>query len=77
MTPRERQIVAAVLSGYTNRGIAQKLSISDQTVKNHLTAIYNKIGVSNRLELALCASKHNLTDGPLALTGTQSINRMP
>jgi len=66
MTPRERQIVAAVLSGYTNRGIAQKLSISDQTVKNHLTAIYNKIGVSNRLELALCASKHNLTDGPLA-----------
>jgi len=31
-----------------------------------LTAIYNKIGVSNRLELALCASKHNLTDGPLA-----------
>jgi len=66
MTPRERQIVAAVLSGYTNRGIAQKLSISDQTVKNHLTAIYNKIGVSNRLELALCASKHNLTAGPLA-----------
>jgi DNA-binding NarL/FixJ family response regulator len=62
MTPRERQIVAAVLSGYSNRDIAQKLSISDQTVKNHLTSIYDKVGVSSRLELALCATKYHLDD---------------
>jgi len=62
MTPRERQIVAAVLSGYTNRDIAEKLSISDQTVKNHLTAIYDKVGVSSRLELALCATKYRLDE---------------
>jgi two-component system nitrate/nitrite response regulator NarL len=62
MTPREQQIVAAVLSGYSNKDIARKLSISDQTVKNHLTSIFDKIGVSSRLELALCATKHQLDD---------------
>jgi two-component system, NarL family, nitrate/nitrite response regulator NarL len=62
MTPRERQIVAAVLSGYSNRDIAQKLSISGQTVKNHLTQIYDKVGVSSRLELALCVSKQPFDD---------------
>jgi DNA-binding NarL/FixJ family response regulator len=64
MTPREKQIVAAVVAGYTNRDIAEKLSISDQTVKNHLTSIFDKVGVSSRLELALCATKYHL-DGQL------------
>src|SRR5262245_9881508 len=58
MTLREREIVVAVMSGWSNKEIAQKLSISDQTVKNHLTAIYNKTGVSSRLELALSATKY-------------------
>jgi len=62
ITRRERQIVAAVLSGYSNKGIAEKLSISDQTVKNHLTSIFDKVGVSSRLELALCAAKYRLDD---------------
>ena len=62
MTPREREIVAAVLSGYSNKDIAEKLSISDQTVKNHLTSIFDKVGVSSRLELALCVTKHPLDD---------------
>jgi len=62
MTSREREIVMAVLAGWTNKEIAQKLSISDQAVKNHLTAIYNKTGVSSRLELALSATKHHFLD---------------
>src|SRR5438093_945053 len=57
LTPRELEIVAAVLAGEGNRGIATKLRISDQTVKNHLTAIFDKVGVSSRLELGLFA-KH-------------------
>ena len=58
MTPRERQIVAAVLSGYTNRGIAQKLSISDQTVKNHITSILKKLSVNDRTAAVVHALKH-------------------
>jgi DNA-binding NarL/FixJ family response regulator len=49
-----------VLEGDTNKAIADRLSISEQTVKNHLTNIFNKLGVSNRLELALFAAKHEL-----------------
>jgi two-component system nitrate/nitrite response regulator NarL len=60
LTPRERQIVAAVVGGFTNRDMARRFSISEQTVKHHLTNIFDKLGVSNRLELALFALNHDL-----------------
>ncbi len=60
LTPRELEIVAVVVAGYTNREIAQKFSISEQTVKHHLSNIFDKLGVSTRLELALFAVNHNL-----------------
>ena len=60
LTPRELEVVAAIVAGYTNRDVAQKFSISEDTVKHHLTNIFDKLGVSNRLELALFAVHHKL-----------------
>ena len=60
LTARELDVVAAIVSGFTNREIAQKFSISEQTVKHHLRNIFDKVGVSNRLELALFAINHQL-----------------
>jgi DNA-binding NarL/FixJ family response regulator len=62
LTRRELQIVAAVTAGYTNKDIAIKFSLSEQTVKHHLTHIFDKLGVSNRLELVIFAISHGLTD---------------
>ncbi len=58
LTPRELEIVTTIVAGYTNKEIAQKFSLSEQTVKHHLTNIFDKVGVSNRLELALFAVNH-------------------
>ncbi|PYR79974.1 MAG: DNA-binding response regulator [Acidobacteria bacterium] len=55
LTARERQVVAAIVVGCSNADIAQKFSISAKTVKHHLTKVFDKLGVSNRLELALFA----------------------
>ena len=50
LTPREEQIAAEVVSGKTNNEIAQTLGLSAQTVKHHLTGIFDKVGVFNRLD---------------------------
>jgi DNA-binding NarL/FixJ family response regulator len=55
LTARERQVVAAIVVGCSNADIAQKFAISSKTVKHHLTKVFDKLGVSNRLELALFA----------------------
>lgn len=60
LSQRERQIVTLVTRGYKNKEIAEKLFISEQTVKNHLHNIFDKLGVSDRLELALYAIHHGL-----------------
>jgi two-component system, NarL family, nitrate/nitrite response regulator NarL len=60
LTSRELEIVATVVAGYPNVDIAQKFAISVKTVKHHLTNIFNKLGVANRLELALFAVHHHL-----------------
>jgi len=60
LTSRERDVVGAIAVGFTNREIAEKFSISEQTVKHHLRNIFDKTGVSNRLELALFAINHGL-----------------
>jgi two-component system, NarL family, nitrate/nitrite response regulator NarL len=62
LTSRELEIVPLIAAAYTNRDIATKFSISEQTVKHHLTSIFKKLGVSTRLELALFALNHNLVE---------------
>jgi len=61
LTPREHEILHAIMDGCTNREIGEKFSISAQTVKHHLTSIFQKVGVPNRLELALLAMSNRLT----------------
>jgi len=53
LTSREMQIARAVAEGRGNREIAAQLGITEQTVKNHLTSIFEKMGVASRLQLAL------------------------
>jgi two-component system, NarL family, nitrate/nitrite response regulator NarL len=60
LTARELEITSAVVSGFSNREIAEKFVLSQDTVKHHLTNIFDKVGASNRLELALFAVHHGL-----------------
>jgi DNA-binding NarL/FixJ family response regulator len=60
LTDREIDIVSAVVLGYSNKEMAEHFKISPDTVKHHLTNIFDKLGVSTRLELALFASNHKL-----------------
>ena len=59
MTPRERQIVELLSAGASNKEIAKRLSVTERTVKAHLTAIFRKLGMSGRLQLALFALEQN------------------
>ena len=67
LTSRELDIVAAVRRGESNRAIARRLALSEDTVKHHLTNVFDKTGVASRLELALFAMQHGLGDnaGPV------------
>ena len=60
LTARELEVLSAVVGGRTNREVAQKFSLSEDTVKHHLTNIFDRMGVSKRLELALFATHHRL-----------------
>jgi two-component system nitrate/nitrite response regulator NarL len=60
LTKRELEIVASVVAGYSNKEIAKKFVISEDTVKHHVTNIFDKLGVYNRLELALFAIHNGL-----------------
>jgi DNA-binding NarL/FixJ family response regulator len=66
LTRREVQIVSAVVAAYSNKGIAAQFAISETTVKHHLANIFDKVGVSSRLELAMFAQHHGLAR-PIAL----------
>jgi len=60
LTPRELEVLQSVLKGSSNRDIAQQFQLSEETVKRHLSNIFDKTGVSTRLELALFAIEHQL-----------------
>jgi two-component system nitrate/nitrite response regulator NarL len=62
LTERQREIILGVVEGLNNREIAARLGISEHTAKHHLTQVFNKTGVSTRVELALLATQHGLVE---------------
>ena len=70
LTARELEILRAIVTGETNKAIALRCSISENTVKRHLVHIFDKVGASNRVELALFAQHHQLVH---AVSGTSTM----
>jgi two-component system, NarL family, nitrate/nitrite response regulator NarL len=64
LTERERQVISLIGEGLKNREIAERMYISEATVRHHLTSIFNKLGVADRLELVIYAYQHNLAELP-------------
>ena len=64
LTPREREVVALVADGHPNKEIARMFSVSEETIKHHLTRIFDKVGAANRLELVVVASRVGLVSAP-------------
>ncbi len=60
LTPREREVLHYLAQGLTNAQIGQKLYVSSHTVKNHITSIYRKLGVSDRVHATLAAIQSGL-----------------
>ncbi|HEX8927052.1 MAG TPA: response regulator transcription factor [Terriglobales bacterium] len=63
LTARERDVIRALLTGASNKEIAQSLAISNQAVRHHLCSIFHKVGVANRLELVLFVMENRLFEG--------------
>ena len=64
LTAREREVIAAIGEGQRNRAIGERLYISEKTVRHYLTSIFNKLEVSDRLELIIYAYQHGLAKLP-------------
>ncbi len=71
LTQRERRIIEAIVEGRgsSNKALAARLFISEHTLRNHLSSIYHKLGVGNRLELYVYAMRHQLSQAPQAPEG--------
>ena len=64
MTPAEVVILQALTAGGSNRELAQRLNLSEKTVRNHLSSVYSKLGVSGRAEAVLYAVEHGFLTNP-------------
>jgi DNA-binding NarL/FixJ family response regulator len=62
LTKREMDILVSIVTGLSNKEIARRFALSEDTVKHHLTNIFDKVGVNSRLELALFAINNRLTE---------------
>jgi len=60
LTTREREVLSLVATGLANKQIARRLGITEKTVKTHMTSIFSTLGVSDRTQAALWASRHDL-----------------
>jgi DNA-binding NarL/FixJ family response regulator len=77
LTPREREILSLVSAGCANKEIARQCSVSEETVKHHLTRIFGKLGASNRTELAMLAQRNGLDTHGTAVRpdGSRDVHR--
>jgi two-component system nitrate/nitrite response regulator NarL len=75
LTARELQVVSLLIAGHANKAIADKCGIRERTVKQHLTNMFDKTGVSNRLELALFALQERLVVPASAVRSARSRSR--
>lgn len=66
LTKREREIILLIGEGLRNKKIADRLFVSETTVRHHLTSIFSKLGVSSRLDLVIYAYRHGLINSPPA-----------
>lgn len=62
LTKREREVIALIGEGLSNKAIADRLCISSTTVRHHLTSIFDKLGVTTRQKLLICAHRHRLLE---------------
>ncbi len=81
LTRREMEIIAKISYGHSNREVSETFSISERTVKHYLTRIFEKVGVSNRVELALFAVSHEMrtlvfeaAESPVGTLSHDSVN---
>jgi DNA-binding NarL/FixJ family response regulator len=72
LTPKELRIVALIVQGYKNKEIAAQLGTTEQVIKNYLRNVYDKIGVSDRLELALFTIHHRMLAEAAAATAASA-----
>ena len=77
LTKREVQIIGALVDGQTNKDIATTFGISEYTVKHHLTNVYDKLGVYNRVELVLFAINRGLCSMSPAVSGIGWLASLP
>lgn len=62
LTPREREVLDKVVAGFGNKEIAREFAVSEETIKHHLTRMFDKVGASNRTELAWLATQHGIVE---------------
>ena len=77
LTAKELRIVALIVQGYKNKEIASQLGTTEQVIKNYLSNVYDKIGVSDRLELALFTIHHRILNEAAAATTTGAAPQPP
>jgi DNA-binding NarL/FixJ family response regulator len=77
LTARQRQVVSLLVAGYSNREIAERFKLSSNTVKHHLTSIFDKTGASTRVELAVFALHHGIAGSDPDHADTTGIEGIP
>ncbi len=77
LTPKELKIVALIVQGFKNKEIASQLGTTEQVIKNYLRNVYDKIGVSDRLELALFTIHHRILAEAAAAATAGAGNAQP